>query len=481
MSNTHRYIARIIIEAKTGLFVGSGDTSLLKDAIVQRDHLGLPIIQGTSLSGVLRHALVDDVDFSEFDDEKESIVRLWGYQFNIDEQKAFNKFYTQKYTNKKESDVPKGFGSRLKISSAYLLNGSHQVAEGFIPNIDDNTLSRFENLPARQHVRINEKGVAAKQGLFNNEVVYAGTRFLFEIELVGTANDQSAWQEILYQFTQPTFRLGQGTRNGYGKLGILSIKQRVYNLTIDKDFDDYLNFSPSLNTINNGFEEFDISTENKLTEYMLELMPDSFFIFSEGSGDAEVDNKPVEEVVISYEDGEMKFQKKTLIPASSVKGAIAHRTAFHFNKLKERWAESGNALCGNNNEAIKALFGFEAKDENGKRGHVIIDDQYLEDSEVKNHKIFNHVAIDRFTGGAFDGALFSEKVSKLTDDTQKLKIVIQVEKVPIEDPQIFEAFEAALKDICKGLLPLGGMTTKGHGIFTGKLFKDKTEIFNYEA
>lgn len=481
MSKTHRYIARIIIEAKTGLFVGSGDTSLLKDAIVQRDHLGLPMIQGTSLSGVLRHAMVDDVDFSEFDDEKEEIIRLWGYQFDFDEQKAFNKFYTQKYPSIKESEVPKGFGSRLKISSAYLLNGKYQVAEGLTLDIDENTLSRFENLPARQHVRINERGVAAKQGLFNNEVVYAGTRFLFEIELVGTVNDQSAWQEILNQFNQPTFRLGQGTRNGYGKLAIVSINHRVYDLRIDKDFDDYLNFSPSLNAENNGFEEFNISAENKLTEYMLELTPDSFFIFSEGSGDAEVDNKPVEEEVICYENSGMTFQKKTLIPASSIKGAIAHRTAFYFNKLKARWAETGNALCGNSNEAIKMLFGFEAKDKNGQRGHIIIDDYYLEDSEVNNNKIFNHVAIDRFTGGAFDGALFSEKVSKLIDDSKKLIFSIQVEKVPIEDPQIFEAFEATLKDICKGLLPLGGMTTKGHGIFTGKLFKDKIEIFNYEA
>ena len=31
-----------------------------------------------------------------------------------------------------------------------------------------------------------------------------------------------------------------------------------------------------------------------------------------------------------------------------------------------------------------------------------------------------------------------------------------------------EAFEMALKDMTTGLLPLGGMTTKGHGIFTGK-------------
>jgi len=60
MAFTHRYIARIVLEAETGLFVGSGEASLLKDALVQKDIHGLPMIQGTSLTGVLRHALEDN-------------------------------------------------------------------------------------------------------------------------------------------------------------------------------------------------------------------------------------------------------------------------------------------------------------------------------------------------------------------------------------------------------------------------------------
>jgi hypothetical protein len=40
--------------------------------------------------------------------------------------------------------------------------------------------------------------------------------------------------------------------------------------------------------------------------------------------------------------------------------------------------------------------------------------------------------------------------------------------------------EAALKDICRGQLPLGGMTTKGHGIFTGRLFRNNLEIYEYD-
>ena len=42
----------------------------------------------------------------------------------------------------------------------------------------------------------------------------------------------------------------------------------------------------------------------------------------------------------------------------------------------------------------------------------------------------------------------------------------------IKKKNIIKAFELSLKDICNGMLPLGGATTKGHGIFTGKLLKD---------
>ena len=56
---TDRYLARVVLEAETPLFVGSGESSLLKDALVQKDMHGFPMMPGTSLTGVLRHALED--------------------------------------------------------------------------------------------------------------------------------------------------------------------------------------------------------------------------------------------------------------------------------------------------------------------------------------------------------------------------------------------------------------------------------------
>lgn len=478
---THRYIARIVLQAKTALFVGSGEHSLLKDAIVQKDHLGLPMIQGTSLAGVLSHIFLDKYDFKSFDREKEEIVKLWGYQFFGDELASYQKYFKEKIDpNISEEKIPKGYGSRIRISSAYMQYKNDTVAEGELNDEVEKVIQKFSELPARQHVRITEKGVATDKGLFNNEVVYAGTRFIFEIELIGNEADKDIWGSIIEEIKKPTFRIGQGTRKGYGNLEVVKLAQRVYDLTTEEDFRDYTNFDPSLNAENVGLVLKEIINIDSIYTYQLKLKPDMFFIFSSGSGDEKVDNKPVEEITIHYTDEGLGYETKTLIPASSIKGALSHRVAFYYNKLNGFFTENPNAKTGTENPAVRELFGFEAQDQEGKRGVVVIDDLYYS-NEVDNSKILNHVAIDRFTGGAMDSALFSEKVSNFKDENAEIILNVNLEKLDFDEPTITEALEAALKDICKGLLPLGGMTTKGHGIFTGSLYKGNELLYRYEA
>ncbi len=462
---SHRYIARVVLEAETPLFVGSGDSSLLKDALVQKDIHGLPMIQGTSLAGILRHAIEDRLA----DEDKEYWNDFFGYQL----------------LNSKESR-----GSRVKISSAYLVIENNRVAEGLTPGIDiNNYRAWFEDLPVRQHVKITHKGTAKEHGLFDNEVVYKGCRFLFEVELKGTEEDEEKWDEFLSTLNNPMFRIGQGTRNGYGKLRVVQCRSKMFDLRKEEDFQAYMDFDPSLN-IDNKLTDTEIQPKNKnvIVHYQLMLKPESFFTFSAGYGDEEVDSVPVQEEVITYDaNGTMQSPRQfTLIPASSIKGAISHRVAYHYNKRKNIYADEINddkffEFVEEYNKAVYELFGgaegSEAQDE-GIRGKVIFDD--ILDNEIKNDKIFNHVAIDRFTGGAMDGALFSEKVSYFDSDEKVLELNIYVEKEPLQDEVIKGALEDALTDICRGLLPLGGMTTKGNGIFTGNLFRDDEEIFNYE-
>lgn len=442
MKNTHRYIARITLEAITALAIGSGDTALLTEAMVQKDHHGLPMIQGTSLTGVLRHALEDNAN------EAEKIIwnTLFGY-----------------------AEKDQGTGSKIKISSAYLLLSDKKIAEGLgSPTKAD--LEIFEHLPIRQHVKIGHRGAAEGQGLFSNEVVYKGCQFIFEIELIGDKSDVDQWNTLLNVLKNPLFRLGQGTRNGYGSLTIIDDNswERIFDLTDNDNYLDYLNFNPSFNAPLKGFNPIEFQKGKDILSYELTLEPDdSFFFFGSGYSDQLADNTPVLEEILAYDNHGLKLTYNNLIPASSIKGALSHRTCYHYNRLTETFAdqltpEEYKLVVGENNLAVRTLFGYKAEDKKGQRGIVIIDDLYY--SDVNNEKIFNHVAIDRFTGGALDGALFSERVSH----RKEIEIKIWLEYRP-KEPMVLEAFEAALADVCNGRLPLGGMTTKGHGIFKGTI------------
>ena len=488
---THRYIARIVLEAETALFVGSGETSLINDALVQKDHHGFPMIQGTSLMGVLRHALVDN------DDEKKW-EKFFGYQLTPKELKEREEKNKKKLKEDRMKKIESGFGSKVKISSAYFLFPGEKIAEGFSANDCSGYRKHFDNLPSRQHVRITHKGVGADKGLFENEVVYKGCRFIFEMEVKGDGSETGQWEALLKELNNPLFRIGQGTRNGYGKLSVKSCRQKIFDLTDKSDFDLYLGFNPSFNAPNVCLVEKEIPKLNgELTHYRLVLKPDAFFIFGSGYGDEQVDNTPFTEEVWDYKKGEIKPDKKhTVIPASSVKGAISHRTCFHYYKKRNELVKAGDKVyadhidgdqfdelskeyVGENNPAVAALFGVGGgKDKDSQRGRIIIDDLYYSDKEINNEKILNHVAIDRFTGGALDGALFSERVSQLEKPDSKIKLNIWAEKWKTHKDEkkeqlIEQAFEEALKDICRGLLPLGGMTTKGHGIFEGELYEIK--------
>ena len=125
-------------------------------------------------------------------------------------------------------------------------------------------------------------------------------------------------------------------------------------------------------------------------------------------------------------------------------------------------------MASEGNPAVRTLFGYSANDIDGQRGNVIFSDIYSKG--VYDKKLLNHVAIDRFTGGAMDGALFSEEV---TASKEQFTLEIYVKNDVNSD--YLKALECALNDLCTGMLPLGGGTMRGHGCFTGDLYKNGTK------
>lgn len=460
-----RILAYVVIEAKTPIIIGSGAKNSLTDAEILKDINGLPYIPGTSIAGVLRHSI-----------NEELAEKFFGFH---DKGKSKDKDKIQ--------DKGEPHGSEIIFSEAKLLNDGTEAIDGIFDCSCSSFLKKFERLPKRNHVRITNRGVAADKGKFDEEVIYKGTRFAFEIEMVAKSDERDEAEkllnEVLRQLYSTTFRIGGGTRKGFGKVSPIEIRKKSFDLRNSDEFEAYLQHSSKLSGRRVDWESFEpglCQTPNNAIQYELKLTPQDFFYFGSGLGDEDVDDTPMYEDIISWNTGKGLFKKVLLIPATSLKGALSHRVAFHYNLKKEKFADfleepEIEENCGENNTAVQRLFGFQDEDKQ-RRGCVIFDD--ILSDVPKKEKILNHVKIDRFTGGAMDGALFSEKVTdgKGLSFATTITIVDDGQKKDKEYNDCISAFEDALKDIDNGTLPLGGGSGRGHGIFKCEIKKNGEKL-----
>lgn len=391
-------LAHIILEADSALHFGSGDFDMLYDSPIQRDFNGLPIILGTSICGVIKANAKGIFSKNELD-------LLFGSQ---------------------------DFSSRLIFSNALLLDEKMCVSENLIPFsklTKSKFLSHFLNLPQRQHNAIDYNGACKDGAKFDEEVIFKGTRFKCAVSMDCQSegcqdnSDKEAFFKILSLFYSPNIRFGAGSTKGFGKIKAHKITYEILQTPFCK--------SASLNeTLSKTFtpDSSILSTKN-FTHYTLNLRPESVFLFGAGYGDKEADSIGVSEKIIDYNKGDLS-ERKLLIPASSIKGALSQRTRFYINK------DLGNFIAAESNDNLKdseatqihaTLFGnAESSDKSTKsqatKGKILINDIYLDFDENKDSHLFAHNSIDRFTGGTIDGALFQERAN--TSPAFKLDIFV---------------------------------------------------------
>lgn len=469
MKNTYKYrlLSRITLEALSPLVIGSGNKNIKTDTVVAKDVNELPYIPATTLAGLIRHSLPEEEQ------------RRWmGYQ------------------TKEES-----YGSQLILSEAKILSEDGKPIDG-LSNKEDAVKQLCYQLPIRQHVRINHQGVAEKNGKFDEEIVPKGMRFCFEMELMSEEDDNEIMDKILSTIQSNGFRIGSGSRSGFGQISIVSILHKKLDLSTPKDLKLYLSKSSSLENIWKGFEPYTpaVNTNTDYISYELTLQPTDFMFFGAGFGDEHSDMTFVREPVIQWDNDDrasiIEKEKVVLIPGSSVKGALAHRTAYHYNKLKGCFADGKSAEelqehVGKQNDAVKLLFGSEGdkRGKDKKRGNILISDVIQIQTKELEKKVLNHVKIDRFTGGAVTGALFSEEVLYAPKVSFTLEILLDKAAITelkenkedkennVDKNKALEAFETALTDLCKGYLPLGGSVNRGNGTFKGSLKKNGETIY----
>ncbi len=442
-----RHLARVVVEADTPIKISTGTKDFITDAPVLLDINGLPYIPGTSLAGVFRRLF-----------EKDQADSVFGVQ-----------------------DKEEAAGSRIIISDAILCDEQCVPIEA--PVLKENRsdfVKEYEALPIRQHVKIDSKGVSARACKFDEQIVFKGSRFCFEITLISKdAEGKQVITNILDALCQGHVRIGGGTRKGFGQLTVCKAYCKTLDLSVEDELQSFINKSSSLSDSSfwqnvEPYEPNDSERTNEWAEYKLNLKAKDLFLFSTGfpSEDGKSNFTPVSEKIISWESDNGKFESWTLIPATSVKGALAHRIAYHYNKCKNigycyengKWLlKSGKTdYSEQENPAVVALFGsVQTKGKKASRGNVIIKDFFFKNPT--NEHYLNHVVIDPFSGSSNGVGLFTERCLYTNEE---VTLDIKVKKAILEQiPEVKSAFEAAVGDLKEGLLPLGGGVNRGNGIF----------------
>jgi hypothetical protein len=151
-----------------------------------------------------------------------------------------------------------------------------------------------------------------------------------------------------------------------------------------------------------------------------------------------------------------------VVPASSVKGALRHRIAFHSRVIRGAWIWSGKESLEHGTEDERELFGEIRSEEGGRPGRVLLEDARVSPGDGVAFAVFQHVCLDRFTQGPMDGLLFDELA--VHGGRIEMAVVLRTEGLSREARQ---AFSRALDDLCAGRLGIG--TGRSHGRFEGSV------------
>ncbi len=453
------FITRFTLEAATALSISTGNPDGVFDTALVRDANGLPALPGSSLAGVLRH--------------------LWIETHGNDESAADNLFGYQKRKD--------GEASRLLVSWGALLDSQGQPAEGLITDqqrLEDElykaVLDQQDTPVYRDRVRLTHRGAAADKAKFDRAVLPAGHRFAVEIKLWAASPEagQLEWDALLSLLRHPAFRLGGSTRAGLGKMMLVELHQGCFDLKKAEQREQYYRLGHGL-ADTQALKKTEIQPPATSDWLSGELMLSAKGLWRIGQGkdslhrqnEKPADLLPKLEECIIWKNGQGQRQlKMPLVPASSVKGALAHRLAFHYRRHAGLWNCEDTVLNDDRPEALHSLLGWikndSSREETGQAGALILDDIHITLDQVQVAHLM-HNAIDRFTGGVRNRMLFDEE--SLLGGELAIPVAMKKSELKNAGAKVRKALKDTLDDLCEGRLAIGSKTSTGNGYFTGQL------------
>lgn len=522
------HIVRVTFEAVSPLSVGSGESrsetrkdpgsgeeGAVRVAEVQRDANGLPAIPGSGMQGILRRLAAES----------------WGRPF------ADAMFGREEAEGGAAGRVACGWAcahdANDRAVSGLRLDGL---------DADDILALLAGSKPLwRDHVALNDRHSVDGHRKFARTAVPAGARFSLELSGWGDDAFLDGMRRIVELFRHPRLRLGAGSGRGYGRIRLLAASGteaplddanalrgvraqppsapletdvlKEIGASVPRTSDTVLRLSLECRdllrigaaglhaktlthraqrarsaTTGELFESPGLGApEDEGDEAVLKLLREPRIVWKDGEGRVVwIDGEPVEGPVPVEQ---LRFP----VPGSSIRGPLTHRMLFHANRLSGLRIDADEWL-GEDEEGRKALektYGGYAErspglatflgaaketEASGQASRVLFDDAEL--CGAKWIVGIDHVSIDRFTGGARDGALFREEALF----GGRIEATVRIRPPPERDKmtgravghwpeETATAFLLAVRDLCRGRLALGGRSygdCSGTARFEGK-------------
>lgn len=459
-------LLRVTLELTSPLALASGDSSGLFDSPCAVDANSLPCLPGTSLAGAMRAWWRTQLSAAHPDQD------WFGFVPTGDQGAAAQR-------------------SRLHISIGHIHDAKNQPVDKPVarPQLHaDPILGPLlgAHMPVREHVRLNDRGAAADTAKFDRSHVPAGHRFTFQIQLRLRTDNAASWEAarnaLLAALKNGDIMLGGATRTGLGRITVKEARELLIKLPADVEK------VSAHQSLTSSFKAPNLVETLPPTRPATQAVPDApleiqlelaardlwrvgssgvetLTMTDDSQADRQPDTQPYSEHWVNWINGQGKVETRKIVPGAGIKGALAHRTTFHLNRRSGRWATQDGEQAPLS--AVTALFGQALDDGSGHAGCVHVSDSVLLPTQPSGIQHQPHVRLDRFTGGAWNGALFSESLISKGGILLRLRVSPQRLLAPSSPATGAEllALADALTDLGQGRLSLGAGAARGLGRF----------------
>lgn len=510
-------LTRVAVETVSPLAIYSGDRETLGQNAIVRDWNGLPYIPATAIAGVWRHTVM-----------------------NIAKEKD-SSWYQHWFGSKSGPKSRERMASRIVVSDGLLLNSKSCLPGSLDKNkkqlrmltepdsqdriyqlVSLNNSGRFE----RTCCRLNEKKANHRSALFTAKTLPKGLRFAFDIKFeLDSDDDVREYQNVLKIIGSRNFALGSKTANGLGAFKIIGVDQEIIHLekyaknpeeaaekirafvlrrevTINKD--EAAKVIPSSDDTGLRVWKFTLRSkgtmrigtgipgritakvsaykpDEKNTKNTINLMP------GEDAREEKILQRNIQSCFTdtkitwkgsNFDDDVLEF----IIPGSTIKGVLAHRTMYHFLRRKNWFAGEKISISSDRTprdlirdlldnreppeelELYYALFGKNdpVNHDNMRAGSLKVQDAVISADYWLNRM---HNKLDRFTAGVMPSALFGQM--RLVNPSFEVHISMNPSRDSriSDDSLIMQAFQDTLYDLKNGFLNICAGSGRDTAVF----------------